>query len=136
MDRRDFLKPMLLAPAGLAFANVVSPKPTVVSRASRTQDQQPRHLPIGCDLSLCALQWAVNIGREHNLGKPKILYIGPENKFVAREILGWPHKPYTADSEINALQNDLLGWEVIRWMPFHTWKLVFEYGVVISEGPR
>jgi hypothetical protein len=35
--------------------------------------------------------------------KPKFLWIPPELKWIAREILGSPHKPYTADNEINSL---------------------------------
>ncbi len=35
--------------------------------------------------------------------KPRHIIIPPELKFIAREILGSPNKPYTADNEINAL---------------------------------
>lgn len=35
--------------------------------------------------------------------KPRTVIIPPELKFVAREILGSPGKPYTADNELNSL---------------------------------
>jgi hypothetical protein len=62
------------------------------------------------DLSFTGIQLAINQyermidsrGLPITL-KPKYLIIPPEQKWVAREILGSPNKPYTADNEINAL---------------------------------
>jgi len=98
------------------------------------EPQQPRYLPVGCDLSFGSLQFAIDMGKEHNLGTPKFVLIGPENKFPAIEIMGDPRKKYSSNNEFNALS--ILYWEIIRSMPMYTWKVVFERGVVISEGPR
>ena len=62
------------------------------------------------DLSFTAIQLAINMferlidsqGLPISM-KPKYLIIPPELKWIAREILGSPHKPYTADNEINSL---------------------------------
>lgn len=62
------------------------------------------------DLSFTALQLAINMferlidsqGLPISM-KPKYLIIPPELKWIAREILGSPNKPYTADNEINSL---------------------------------
>src|SRR5260221_6040750 len=117
--RRSFLGALGCVPVSALLPPVVSPKTTNIygwktTAADQIQRQQPRHLPVGCDLSYNAIQWAMNIGKEYELGKPKFLYIGPENKWVARELLGVPHKPYTADSEINCLWDDLFIYEVIH----------------------
>lgn len=62
------------------------------------------------DLSFTAIQLAINTferlpdsqGMPITM-RPKYLVIPPELKWIAREILGSPHKPYTADNEINSL---------------------------------
>ena len=62
------------------------------------------------DLSFTAIQLAINLyermidsqGLPVSL-KPKYLIIPPELKWIAREVLGSPNKPYTADNEINSL---------------------------------
>ena len=43
---------------------------------------------------------------------PVLALVTPTNKFVAREILGSGHKPYTANNEINALIEEDLAWMV------------------------
>lgn len=47
--------------------------------------------------------------------KPKMLLITPFNKFVARELLGSPGKPGTADNDINALLGEDLTYKVIHY---------------------
>ena len=47
---------------------------------------------------------------------PVLIGISPNNKFVAREILGSSGKPYTADNEINALIEEDLSWMVIHYL--------------------
>lgn len=137
MDRRSLIRSLFALPA---LATTVRDTPTPDSRSSLVRwVTQPILLPIGCDLSFCSLRWALDIGEENNLGEVKYLLIGPENKFIAREILGNYKKPFTGDSEINCLWPGF-PYEVLRVphcsFPMWTWKLVFERGVVVSEGPR
>lgn len=44
--------------------------------------------------------------------KPKVVVIPPELKFIAKEILGSPNKPYTSDNEINSLLGEDLSFTV------------------------
>ncbi len=46
---------------------------------------------------------------------PTMAMIGPQNKYVAREILGSSGKPFTADNEINALIEEDLSWMVCHY---------------------
>lgn len=48
--------------------------------------------------------------------KPKKLVIPPELRFIAREILGSPNKPYTADNEINALLAEELSFYISHYL--------------------
>lgn len=76
----------------------------------------PNRFTTDSDLSFTSIQQAINIYERmiDSQGlpisnRPKYLIIPPELKWVAREILGSPHKPYTADNEINALiKEDLM----------------------------
>ncbi len=75
------------------------------------------------DLSLAALQAAINMFEAliDSQGipvqmKPRHLLIRPENKWIAREILGSPHKPYTADNEINAILGEDLNYFVWHYL--------------------
>jgi len=52
--------------------------------------------------------------------KPGLLMIPPELKWIAREILGSPHKPYTADNEINALIKEDLHYFVGHYFTSHS----------------
>lgn len=65
------------------------------------------------DLSITALQLAVQqferMPDSQGMpiqARPVYLIIPPELKWVAREILGSPHKPYVSTNEINALLNE------------------------------
>lgn len=75
-----------------------------------TQANKPT---VAADLSVTSLQAAINAiermtdDRGLLLSiKPKILLIPPELKWTAREILESDDKPYTANNEINALQEE------------------------------
>lgn len=61
---------------------------------------------------------------------PTMIIIAPENKFVAREVLGSSGKPYTADNEINALVEEDLSWMVCHYLttPTH-WHVIAAKGV-------
>ena len=75
------------------------------------------------DLSLTALQLAINMferlpdsqGMPISM-RPKYLVIPPELKWIAREILASPHKPYTSDNEINAILNEDLMYFVSHYL--------------------
>ena len=75
------------------------------------------------DLSFTAIQTAINqferLIDDQGLPiqlKPKYLVIPPELKWIAREILGSPHKPYTADNEINAVLAEDLGYFISHYL--------------------
>jgi phage major head subunit gpT-like protein len=75
------------------------------------------------DLSFTAIQLAINTferlpdsqGMPITM-RPKYLVIPPELKWIAREILGSPHKPYTADNEINSLIKEDLSYFVGHYL--------------------
>jgi hypothetical protein len=101
---------------------------------------QTFRLPVGCDLSFTALQWAVVEGLQRNFGHAKRLIIGPENIFSARELLGRSgDKEWTCcldpDPVIQKLKEEYLTYEVRRDIPMNTWSVEFERGVVESQGP-
>jgi phage major head subunit gpT-like protein len=90
---------------GPGLANVISAAGTYPNRPATD-----------VDLSFTAIQLAINQferlidsqGMPIQI-RPKYLVIPPELKWIAREILGSPHKPYTADNEINSLiKEDLM----------------------------
>jgi hypothetical protein len=61
---------------------------------------------------------------------PTQLVLAPENKFVAREILGSPQKAYSADNEINALIEEDLTWMVIHYLTTTTyWYMAAAKGI-------
>lgn len=78
---------------------------------------------VDVDLSITALQLAINqfermitsSGLPMQI-KPRFLVIPPELKWIAREILGSPHKPYTADNEINSILNEDLRYFVSHYL--------------------
>jgi hypothetical protein len=75
------------------------------------------------DLSLTGLQVAVNqyerlIDSQGMPGmiKPRHLVIPPPLKWVAREILGSAHKPFTSDNEINSILNEDLDFFISHYL--------------------
>ena len=48
--------------------------------------------------------------------RPKYLVIPPELKWIAREVLGSPYKPYTSDNEINALLKEDLQYFISHYL--------------------
>lgn len=80
-------------------------------------------LSTDADLSVTSLQSACQIleettdDRDLNLMiKPKILLIGPGQKWMARELLNSEKKPHTADNEINALSDEGLKYMVCHYL--------------------
>lgn len=100
--------PLLGGPAatsiGPGLANIISAVGTYPNRPASD-----------VDLSFTAIQLMVNqferLIDSQGLPiamKPRHIIAPPELKFIAREILGSPNKPYTSDNEINAiLREDL-----------------------------
>lgn len=114
--RRDFFKSLSIIPAvflGLRFG------------------LQKHTLHTGCDLSMTALQWAINEGADRNFGRPHTLLIGPENLFPARELLGMPGLPYNHKP---FRREEFLEYVVVYNMPQWTWRVQFERGIVESQG--
>lgn len=75
------------------------------------------------DLSFTAIQLMVNhferLPDSQGLPvsiKPRTVVIPPELKWIAREILGSPHKPYTSDNEINAILAEDLQYFVSHYL--------------------
>lgn len=62
--------------------------------------------------------------------KPRYILIPPELKFIAREILGSPGKPYTNDNELNALLGEDLKFRVVHYLTSQSaW-----FGVAEKDG--
>lgn len=60
---------------------------------------------------------------------PVLALISPENKFLAREVLGSVGKPMTADNEQNALME-----EDLRWMVVHYFTNVKQWFICAAQG--
>ncbi len=78
-------------------------------------------------LSITGIQNAITrfetMTDERNLPRllaPVMIVVGPQNKFVAREILGSAGKPYTTDNELNALIEEDLSWLVCHYFTLAT----------------
>jgi hypothetical protein len=98
---------------GGTMATTIAPGISSIIASAGTYPNRPA---TDVDLSFTALQLAINMhermpdsqGMPISM-RPKYLIIPPELKWIAREILGSPHKPYTADNEINSLiKEDLM----------------------------
>ncbi len=73
-----------------------------------------------------------NMTDERNLPRlmtPSLIVLAPENKFIAREVLGSPQRAYTSDNEINALIEEDLAWMVCHYITTSTyWYLAARKG--------
>lgn len=116
---------------GGAAATNVGPGLTNVINAPGTYPNRPT---TDVDLSLTALQNAINSYERlidasgiPTVIKPRLLVVSPANKFIAREILGSPSKPYTSDNELNAILNEDLNYFVGHYLTGDSpWFLVSE----------
>ena len=118
MERRLFFKSILAFPA-------------VLGSLAKTDsfDQLPMHI----DLSLAGVQWAIIEGAKSRYGKPRKLVVGPELRWIAREILG--EAPMRVKyPELNCLYDDMLVYDVRSGIQPHTWWIEFESGKVGSVG--
>lgn len=101
-------------------ATNIGPGLTNVISAAGTFPNRPA---TDIDISFTAIQLAINqferLIDSQGLPimlKPTMLVIPPELKWIARELLASPHKPYTADNEINALLNEDLKYFVSHYL--------------------
>jgi hypothetical protein len=108
--------PLLGGPA----ATTVGPGLTAYVAAAGTFPNRPT---VDVDLSFVAIQVAINEFERLIDGqglpimvKPRHLIIPPELKFIAREILGSPNKPYTSDNEINSLIREDLDFFICHYL--------------------
>lgn len=105
---------------GGAAATNTGPGLANVINAAGTYPNRPA---TDVDLSLTALQAGINTFERLIDASgmpitiiPKLLVIPPPLKYIAREILGSPHKPYTSDNEINALLEEDLHYFVGHYL--------------------
>jgi hypothetical protein len=131
MKRREFIQSLSVIPVVGMFLH--ESKRVTTPPYEKDVDARRIRIKTPCDVSFNSLQWAVNIGKENNFGRPLCLHISPENLFPAREILGVPGKKYTASSEVNVLYDYMLVYRVHReWRTYSLWELEFERGFVYS----
>ena len=105
-------------------ATNIAPGLTNIISAAGTYPNRPA---VDVDLSHTALQLAINQYERmiDSTGfpiqvKPRMVLIPPPLKWIAREILGSSHKPYTADNEINSVLNEDLSYFVGHYLTSDT----------------
>ena len=106
-------------PGGAAATGIAPAAANYISSAGTW----PNRPATDVDLSFTALQLAINnfermpdgVGMPIQV-KPRLLLIPPELKWIAREILGSSHKPFTADNEVNSLLNEDLKYMVCHYL--------------------
>lgn len=83
---------------------------------------------VDIEFSVTAIQNAVtrfeNLTNEQNLPwvmAPTMFVIAPENKFVARQILGSTGNPFTTDNELNPIIAEDLSWMVSHYLTTSTY---------------
>ena len=116
---------------GGAEATSTAPGITNIITSSGTYPNRPNP---DADLSFTSLQQAINIYTRMPDGRgipvhvqPRHLIHPPELRWIVREILGSPGKPYTNDNELNALQADnLQGLELNYLTSASAWFLIAE----------
>lgn len=116
---------------GGAGATNIAPGITNVISASGTYPNRPA---TDADLSVTALQLMSNHFERlpDSMGipivfKPSKLIIPPELKFIARELLGSPGKPGTADNDINSLLGEDLSYMIGHYLTSQSaWYVVCE----------
>lgn len=112
-------------------ATNIAPGSAGVISAAGTYPNRPA---TDVDISHTAVQLAINqferLPDSQGLPiqlKPRYAVIPPELKWIAREIFGSPHKPYTADNEINSILNEDLMYFISHYLTSASaWFLVCE----------
>ena len=80
------------------------------------------HVAVTCALSFTALNYADNLAKENELGEFRCLLVGPEDKFIAQEIL-YGAKNITVET-VYFFHPDSLG----RWL------VIYEKGIVLGQS--
>jgi hypothetical protein len=119
MRRRDFFQTLSAGLLAMAGVNL-SPKIT--------------QLPIGCDLSMGSLDWAVREGRSKGFGRPRWLRVGSNHIEVARWMLGTFGQP--CDPIMHSLQDEMLRYEASEDLPKNFWRLEFDHGIIARAKGR
>jgi hypothetical protein len=101
-------------------ATTIGPGVSNIINSAGTYPNRPNP---DADFSFTSLQQAINFfyrfidGRGiPSMIRPKHVVIPPELIMIAREILGSPGKPYTADNELNALQGENLDFYHLNYL--------------------
>jgi hypothetical protein len=112
--------PLLGGPSSTNYAPGLS---AIISTAGT----YPNRPAVDVDLSFAAIQLMTNQFERMVDGvgmpivyKPKSLLLAPQNRFLARELLGSPGKPGTATNEINSLLGEDLGYMVGHYLTSDT----------------
>jgi phage major head subunit gpT-like protein len=107
--------PLLGGPAatsvGPGLSNVISAAGTFPNRPATDIDLSFT----GIQLMINQFERLVDAQGMPIMIRPRHLIIPPELKWIAREILGSPHKPYTADNEINAVIAEELDYFIFHY---------------------
>jgi hypothetical protein len=89
-------------------------------------------LPTPCDISRTAYWYAAFTGRKHDLGAPLKLMAAPEETRLAHFLCeNFPFSGPTALEDYKKIECEICP----TWPP-RKWALVFERGLVSSEGPE
>jgi hypothetical protein len=124
MNRRDILKNLLAIPLAGKALSILEEKKYTHANYGLTFTLPKRNLPINIDLSMTALQWALEEGRKSNEGKPLFLVVTQELRFIGRQLLDMAE----ISPEINSL--------FVVDSPNHpyTWYVAFEKILIGSPG--
>ena len=85
-------------------------------------------LPIGSDLSMASLRWALELGDERKLGRAFKLSVSPEIYFIARSLLAIP------PGAIGLEKEKYLILEQSVELNQHSWQVHFEHGIIRSNA--
>ena len=107
---------------GVSVANIT------VKNGSIIEEGVPRtNLPTPCDLSQTSLIYALRIGENLGYGVPKKLLSTPEDRAVAKALVA---------TNTLVLNGGKLEYEMNCFFPERHWEVLFERGVVESQGPE
>lgn len=100
---------------GVALCHTAHPGLDGVTRANRPSPDVGLS-QTGMQAAILRFESMTNERNQPALLKPSMVVIHANNKFIAREVLGSAHKPYTADNEINALNAEDMSWMVGHYL--------------------
>lgn len=100
---------------GVSLVNAAHPGMDGVTRSNRPVPDIGFSMT-GIQNALLSFEAMTNERGMPLLLQPSMIIMGPANKFVAREILGSPNKPYTSDNEINPLNSEDISWMICHYL--------------------